>query len=58
MEVGDRVLALIHVSASSKGQGIDADVDAGDVVTVCDGLIVHFANFLDRDDARHEIGVS
>jgi ketosteroid isomerase-like protein len=58
IEVGDRVLALIHVSASSKGQGIDAEVDAGDVFTVRDGLIVHFANFLDRDDARGEAGLS
>lgn len=57
-EVGDRVLAFMHVRASSKGQGIDAEVHAGDVYTVRDGLIVHFADFLDRDDARREIGLS
>ena len=57
-EVGDRVLALIHVQASSKGQGIDAEVRAGDVFIVRDGLIVHFANFLDREDARREAGLA
>jgi ketosteroid isomerase-like protein len=34
-----------------------AEVRAGDVFTVRDGLIVHFANFLDREDARSEIGL-
>jgi ketosteroid isomerase-like protein len=53
----DGVLALIHVRAASKGQGVDAEVRAGDVFTVRDGLIVHFANFLDREDARSEIGL-
>jgi ketosteroid isomerase-like protein len=48
----------MHVRASSKGQEIDAEVHAGDVYTVRDGLIVHFADFLDRDDARREIGLS
>jgi ketosteroid isomerase-like protein len=57
-EVGDRVLALIHVRASSKGQGMDTEVRAGDVFTVRDGLIVQFANFLDRDDARREVGLA
>jgi ketosteroid isomerase-like protein len=54
----DRVLALIHVRAASKGQGMDAEVRAGDVFTVRDGLIVHFANFLDREDARGEVGLA
>ena len=33
-------------------------LENGDVFTVRDGLIVHFANFLDREDARSEIGLS
>jgi uncharacterized protein len=57
IEVGDRVLALIHVHASSKGQGMDAEVHAGDVFTVRNGRIVHFASFLDREDARREVGL-
>jgi ketosteroid isomerase-like protein len=56
IEVGDRVLALIHVRASSKGHGMETEGDAGDVFTVRDGLIVHFAIFLDRDEARREVG--
>jgi ketosteroid isomerase-like protein len=57
IEVGERVLALIHVRASSKGQGMDTEGHAGDVFTVRDGLIVHFAIFLDRDAARREVGL-
>jgi ketosteroid isomerase-like protein len=56
-ELGDRVLAFIHVRASSKGHGIVAEMHTGDVYTVRDGLIVHFANFVDRDDARREAGL-
>jgi ketosteroid isomerase-like protein len=49
--------AFIHVRASSKGHGIVAEMHTGDVYTVRDGLIVHFANFVDRDDARREAGL-
>ena len=33
------------------------EVRAGEVYTVRDGLIVHFVNFLDRDDALREAGL-
>ena len=57
-ELGDRVLSLTRIQARSKGQGIGTDVSAGEVLTVRNGLIVHFVNFLDRDDALREAGVA
>jgi ketosteroid isomerase-like protein len=56
-EIGDRVLSLTRIHARSKGQGVGTEVSAGEVLTVRNGLIVHFVNFLDRDDALREAGV-
>jgi ketosteroid isomerase-like protein len=56
-ELGDRVLSLTRIQARSKGHGIDTEVRAAEVYTVRDGLIVHFVNFLDRDDALREAGL-
>jgi uncharacterized protein len=56
-EVGDRVLSLTRIRARSKGQGVGTEVRAADILTVRDGLIVHFVNFLDRDDALREAGL-
>lgn len=58
IEVGDRVLALTRVQARSKGQGMEAEVRGADVLTVRNGLIVHFVNFMDRDAALREAGLS
>lgn len=54
---GDRVLSLTRIRARSKGQGVATEVSAGEVLTVRDGRIVHFVNFLDREDALREAGV-
>jgi ketosteroid isomerase-like protein len=56
-ELGDRVLSLTRIQARSKGHGVDTEVRAGEVYTVRDGLIVHFVNFLNRDDALLEVGL-
>jgi ketosteroid isomerase-like protein len=56
-ELNDRVLSLTRIHARSKGQGVGTEVSAGEVLTVRDGLIVHFVNFLDRDDALREAGL-
>ena len=56
-EIGDRVLALTRIYARSKGQGIGTEVSASELLTVRNGLIVHFVNFLDRDDALREAGL-
>jgi ketosteroid isomerase-like protein len=57
-EIGeDRVLALTRIHARSKGQGVATEVSGGELMTVRDGLIVHFVNFLDRDDALREAGL-
>jgi ketosteroid isomerase-like protein len=56
-ELGDRVLALTRIHARSKGQGVGTEVSAGELLTVRDGRIVHFVNFLDRDDALREAGL-
>jgi ketosteroid isomerase-like protein len=56
-EIGDRVLSLTRIHARSKGQGVGTEVSAGEVLTVRNGLIVHFVNFLDRDDALREAGL-
>jgi ketosteroid isomerase-like protein len=54
---GDRVLSLTRIRARSKGQGVATEVSAGEVLTVRNGRIVHFVNFLDREDALREAGV-
>jgi ketosteroid isomerase-like protein len=56
-ELGDRVLSMTRIHARSKGQGVGTEVRASEVYTVRDGLIVHFVNFLDRDDALREAGL-
>jgi ketosteroid isomerase-like protein len=56
-ELGDRVLSLTRIYARSKGHGVDTEVRSAEVITVRDGLIVHFVNFLDRDDALREAGL-
>jgi ketosteroid isomerase-like protein len=56
-EIGDRVLSLTRIHARSKGQGVGTEVSAGEVLTVRDGRIVHFVNFLDREDALREAGL-
>ena len=53
----DRVLALTRIHARSKGQGVATEVSAGEVLTVRDGLIVHFVNFLDREVGLREAGL-
>jgi ketosteroid isomerase-like protein len=54
---GNRVLSLTRIRARSKGQGVATEVSAGEVLTVRNGRIVHFVNFLDREDALREAGV-
>jgi uncharacterized protein len=56
-EIGDRVLSLTRIHARSKGQGVGTEVSAGEVLTVRGGRIVHFVNFLDREDALREAGL-
>ena len=56
-EIGDRVLALTRIHARSKGQGVGTEVRASEIYTVRDGLIVHFVNFLDRENALREAGL-
>ncbi len=53
---GDRVLALVRISMRSRGQGIDTELVGADLFTVRDDLIVRFANYFDRDDARRDAG--
>ena len=55
-ESGDRVLALTHVRARSKGQGLETEIRGADLYTVRDGLIVEFGIYLDRDAARRDAG--
>jgi ketosteroid isomerase-like protein len=56
LEQGERVVALLHVRARSRGAGVDIDSRSADVFTVRDGLIVTYAGFFDREDARREAG--
>jgi uncharacterized protein len=57
-DLGDRVLSLTRIHARSKGQGLETEVAAGEIFTLRDGLIIHFVNFLDRDAALREAGLS
>jgi ketosteroid isomerase-like protein len=57
-DLGDRVLSLTRIHARSKGQGLETEVAAGELFTLRDGLIIHFVNFLDRDAALREAGLS
>jgi ketosteroid isomerase-like protein len=54
---GERVLALNRIRARSRGQGVETEVEGADLYTVRDGLIVRFAAYLDRDEARRDAGL-
>jgi ketosteroid isomerase-like protein len=56
LESGDRVLALTHVRATSRGQGLDTEIRGADLHRVNDGLIVEFAIYLDREAAHRDAG--
>jgi uncharacterized protein len=56
IECGDQVIGLTRVEARSKGHGIETSFTAADLFTVRDGLIVRFAQYLDRDAARQAAG--
>lgn len=56
IESGDRVLALTHVVATSRGQGIETALTGADLFTVRDGLITEFAIYLDREAGRRDAG--
>jgi hypothetical protein len=50
------VLALTHVVATSRGQGIETALTGADLFTVRDGLITEFAIYLDREAGRRDAG--
>ena len=57
IEVGDKVLVLMHVTARSRSQGLELERRFADLLTCRDGLIVEFANFADWETARSDLGL-
>jgi ketosteroid isomerase-like protein len=55
-DVGDRVLALGSLRVTGTGSGIEIDVPVAVVARFRDGLITHFKDYGDRDQALASVG--
>jgi ketosteroid isomerase-like protein len=49
---GDQVLALVRWRGRGKGSGIEVDAGGAHIWTFRDGLVIRFAVYRDRDEAR------
>ena len=47
-EAGDRVFALTHIEAVSRGHGVKTEAKGVDVWTVRDGLVIRLVIYMDR----------
>jgi ketosteroid isomerase-like protein len=57
VEVGDRVLALVHVRAEGKASGVVLDVEVAYVHTLRDGRLLRTDVFFDRQSAFEAVGL-
>jgi ketosteroid isomerase-like protein len=55
---GDRVLAVVHLSARGTGSGMEIDQDFFQLYTISDGKIVRMVEFLERADALEAAGLA
>jgi uncharacterized protein len=58
VEVGDRVLALVHVRAEGKASGVVLDVAVAYLHTLRDGKLARTEVFFDRREALEAVGLS
>jgi ketosteroid isomerase-like protein len=49
---GDRILALIRWKGRGKGSGAEMEATGAHLWTFRDGLVVHYAVYRDRDEAK------
>ncbi len=56
-DLGDRVLGLGTVHATGKGSGVETELPFTVVARFRDGLITHFTDFGDRDQALQAAGL-
>lgn len=57
-DLGERVLALGTLSFTARASGITMDVPIAALATYRDGLVVHFKDYGDRDQALEAAGLS
>ena len=57
-DLGDRVLALGTATGIGKGSGIEQQGPLAIVVSFRDGLITHFKDYGDKEQALHAAGLS
>ncbi|MEK6272992.1 MAG: nuclear transport factor 2 family protein [Actinomycetota bacterium] len=54
---GDRVLVLFHMTGRGKGNGIEVDARAGDLLTIREGRLVRWVGYPDRAKALEAAGL-
>ena len=57
-DLGDRVLALGTVRAVGKESGVEVEMPFTVLATVQDGLVTHFTDYGDREEALEAAGLS
>ena len=56
-DLGDRVLALGTVTAVGKGSGVETKMPFAVVTEFSDGLVTHFVDYGDREEALEAAGL-
>ena len=56
-DLGDRVLALGTVTAVGKGSGVETKMPFAVVAEFSDGLVTHFVDYGDREEALEAAGI-
>ena len=57
-DLGDRVLALGTVRAIGKGSGVETEMPFTVVATIKEGLVTHFIDYGDKDQALKAVGLT
>jgi ketosteroid isomerase-like protein len=57
-DLGDRVIALGTIRATGKESGVETELPFTVVAQIKDGLIIHFTDYGDRDQALEAAGLS
>ncbi len=58
LDLGDRVVVTVRLSARGRGSGIEIDARFYDVYTLRGGKIVRMDQFADRSEALEAVGLS
>ena len=57
-DLGDRVLALGTIRATGKESGVETELPFTVVARIKNGLMIHFTDYGDRDQALEAVGLS